>query len=157
MTISQQLLKRATQEGKLPLPYLQLAEQIIEADKKAGVKGTGTHTVKFLSDKAITGKDYTTKQERPEIEYTYEENGQKKRYSVPVNNKNGELHYFVQRMAEVEVGEVITLEYKKKPGSYEGYIDFQKTMDIPKEEIKDEDIPVIEEEEEEIDVQNIPL
>ena len=157
MTISQQLLKRATQEGKLPLPYLQLAEQIIEAGKKAGVKGTGPHTVKFLSDKAITGKDYTTKQERPEIEYTYEENGQKKRYSVPVNNKNGELHYFVQRMAEVEVGEVITLEYKKKPGSYEGYIDFQKTMDIPKEEIKDEDIPVIEEEEEEIDVQNIPL
>lgn len=159
-TTSQQLLKRATQEGKMPLPYLKLAEQITDENgKKKGVRGTGKHTVKFLSDKAITGKDYTTKQERPEIEYTFEEDGQKKRYSVPVHNKNGELHYFVQRMAEVEIGEVITLKYQKKPNSFEGFIDFQRTMEetqsepeIPTEE---KEISVIEDEE--IDVKNIPL
>ena len=144
-TVSQDLLKKATDEGKIPTPFLQLAVQIKDDEgKKKGVKGTGPHTVKFLSDKRVEGENFKTKEKRPEVEYTFEEDGQKKRHSVPVHNENGELHYFVQRMAEVKVGETITLEYKKIEGSFKGYIEVQRTESGEKVEAKDDGIPVIE-------------
>ena len=64
-TISQQLLKKATEEGKIPAPFLQLATQIKDEDgKKKGVRGTGPHTVKFISDKVVNGENFKTKEKR---------------------------------------------------------------------------------------------
>ena len=164
-TKSQELLEKATEEGNVPLPFLQLAVQIKDDDgKRKGVKGTGRHTVIFISDKVVKGEDFKTKEERDEVEYTFEESGQKKRHSVPVYNKNGELHYFVQRMAEIKRGETITLEYKKTESSFRGYIEVGKlshhTAEAGKEELKKEvskdEIPVVEEERE-INVDEIPF
>jgi len=163
-TKSQELVEKATAEGSIPPPRLQLATQITdEAGNKKGVNGTGPHEVKFISDKIVKGKEYQTQQERLEVEYTFEEKGQKKRYSVPVKDKKGELNYFVQRMAEVEIGEVITLEYKRIKGSVKGYIDFQRIVDEPEQtstaEVSDDDIPIVEDDEEgkEINVEEIPF
>ena len=141
-TISKKLMQRATEKGKIPTPYLQLAEQVKDENgNKKGVKGTGPHIVEFVSDKLVKGQDYQTKEERDEIEFIFIEDNEKKRYSVPVHNKRGELHYFIQRMSDIESGEKIVLEYQKKEGSFEGYISINK---VPTEEIKEE-IPVIEE------------
>jgi len=146
-TISKQLMQRATEEGKLPLPYLQLAEQIKDEDgNKKGVKGTGPHKVELVLDKIVKGQDYQTKEERDEVEFTFIEDDQKKRYSVPVHNKKGGLHYFVQRMSEIEVGEEIILEYQKKEGSFEGYIDIKKVGKEVNKEADKEEIPVVDEE-----------
>jgi len=148
-TTSQQLVKKATSEGAIPPPFLQLATQIKdEAGNKKGVQGTGPHKVKFISDKIVKGHDYKTKEERDEVEYVFEEEGLKKRYRVPVKNKNGELHYFVQRMAEAKAGEEIILEYKKKEGSFEGYIDFKRAIGSGEISIDKDEIPIINEEEE---------
>ncbi len=165
-TVSQELLKKATEEGTVPPPFLQLATQIKDEDGKLkGVKGTGRHTVIFVSDQIVEGEDFKTKEKRQEVQYIFEEGGQKKKYKVPVHNKNGELHYFVQRMAEVKRSETITLEYKKIPNSFKGYIEVGKLSDAKppssvspaKKELKEEDIPIIEGDEGEIDVSEIPF
>jgi len=164
---SKKLMDRAIEEGKVPPPFLKLATQIKdEAGNKKGVKGTGKHTVKFISDKAIEGETYQTKEKRPEVQYIFEEDGQNKKYNVPVHNKNGELHYFVQRMADIQRGEIITLEYQKIPNSFKGYIEVKRIGDNVQEaeqEVRNEElhgsepvIPIINEEEE-IDVSNIPF
>jgi len=143
-SISKQLLKKATEQGAISLPYLQLAVRKENEEGKMVVVGTGKHRVKFISDKTIKGTDYRTKIERPEVEYIFEENGQKKRYSVPVKNEEGKLHYLIERMADVNYGEEITLEYQRK--GVKGFIDVERVID--QGDIKDEDIPIIEENEE---------
>ena len=156
MTKSQELVKQATLEGKMPIPRLQLAIQITDKEgNKKGVEGTGPHEIKFISDKIVKGREYQTQQERLEVEYILEENGQKKQYRAPIKDKNGNLHYFVQRMAEVEIGERIILEYKKKPGTFQGYIDFKRVEPVPIIEVSDEEIPIIEDEENEPQIRKV--
>jgi hypothetical protein len=171
-SISKQLRDRAIKEGKIKegktnSSFLKLAVQIKDEDgNKKGVEGTGPHRVIFWEDKAVKGTDYITKQERDEVQYSFEENGIQKIYRVPVKNKEGNLHYFVERMAEIPRGSEVLLEYKKKEGSYRGYISvqiikgptdsfkegsgeedpFEGGNEWGNEGIDDEDIPVIEEE-----------
>ncbi len=148
-TVSQQLLEKATKEGKASVPFLRLAIQVKDDDgKKKGVKGTGKHIVKFISDKAVEIENYKTKEKEKGVEYLFEEDGQQKRYQNPIYNENGELHYFVARMAEVQKGETITLEYKKIEGSFKGYNSVERTVGG---EVKEE-IPVIQQDEEEINL-----
>ncbi len=79
------------------------------------------------------GTEYQTGVEREEVKWIFEENGEHKFYSVPIKDKNGELHYLIQRMAEVELLDDIVLEAKKK--GIRTYID-----------VMVEEIPVAEEE-----------
>jgi len=169
---SKKLMDRAIEEGKVPPPFLKLATQIKDAaGNKKGVEGTGKHTVRFISDKAIEGENFITKEKRPEVQYIFEEDGQKKKHSVPVHNKNGELHYFVQRMADIQRGETITLEYQKIPNSFKGYIEIKRIeikrieagSKVAEKEVRNEEtqgaepvIPIIDDEEE-INVNEIPF
>ncbi len=141
MSISKELAK---EEGVLP--YLKLATQILDEDgKKKGVKGTGQHKVRFVSDEKIEGVEYGTGNKREEIKYIFEEDGEQKQYRVPVRNDQGELHYFIQRISEFKQGDELILEYKKIPGSFKGYINIRLASGevIGKEEQKTE--PVIDE------------
>lgn len=138
MTLTQDLVKKATDEGKIPPPFLQLGEKL----EGGGVRPTGAHTLTFISDRKVMGVDFMTKQPREEMEYIFEEKGQKKRYNVPILNKNDELHYFLQRMNDCEYGEVIILEMKKD--GMKNFIDFKRGgEDIPK--VPESAIPVINE------------
>ena len=114
MKNSKAIYDRAVQEGKI-LPFLKL-------------KDTGSHRVKLIEDKPITGKDFQGK-EVPKIRFTLEENGEKKFYDVEVKDKSGELHYLIQRLAEFEEGTEVVMEYK--PRGLRGYIEVSK----PGEEI----------------------
>ena len=142
MTKSQEIVKQAN-----IIPFLQLAVRKENAEGKMVVVGTGKHRVKFISDKVIMGSDYQTREERPEVQYIFEEKGQQKKYNVPVKNENGEVHYFVQRMADVEYGEEIILEYIRK--GVRGFIMTERVLEQsprPASEVEDSDIPIIEDE-----------
>ena len=137
MKNSQAILKKAN-----IVPDLHLA---IKTDK--GVQGTGAHQVKMISDRIIKGTDYQTGKERLEVEYLLEENGEKKKYSVAMRDENNEIHYLVQRLADVQEGEEVILEYKRK--GVKGFIEVRKLGEV-REEVKDLDddgIPVINKEE----------
>ncbi len=107
-TISKKLLDKSREEGNEEADFLQLG---IKQDG-GGVKSTGKHKVKLISEKETIGRDYHTKKERDEVEYIFEENGVEKKYRVSTKNKNGGVHYFVRNMAEVEPGDEIILEMK---------------------------------------------
>jgi hypothetical protein len=113
------------------VPLLKLAVQL----EGGGTKTTGPHKVKLIEEKQIVGTDYMTGKERDEIMWIFEEDGNKKAYSVPIKDKQGELHYLIQRMAEVEIGDEIILEAKKK--GPKTYIDLQKTNN-------QNEIPIVE-------------
>lgn len=111
------------------IPRLDLAPK----NEKGIATPNGPHKVKLLDEKAVMGTDYQTGVEREEMKYIFEENGEQKFYSVPIKDKNGELHYLIQRMADVELQDEIILEAKKR--GLKTYIDV----------VVDEEIPVLEE------------
>jgi len=114
-------------------------------DAKGVPQSTGPHRVKFIADKEAKGTDPQTGVERDEIAYLVEENGEKKSYRVPKLDKKGEIHYLVQRLAEVNEGEEVILEGKRKgPKNYTQVI---RLNGSEVQEISDDDIPVINEDE----------
>ena len=114
------------------IPRLQLAIKV----EGRGVEGTGTHTVKLISDKLIEGglKKYNSEDRIDAMEYLLEKNGVKMTYTVKLKDEEGVLNYFVQKMALIAPETIIILEYKRK--GLKGFIDIR--------EIPDEEIPVIE-------------
>ncbi len=124
------------------IPKLRLA---IKEEGKAPIP-TGPHKVKVISDKTQNGKDHEGKVV-PIVRYIFEENGEQKRYDVPVKNKEGELHYLVQRLAEVEEGQEIILEMKKK--GMKNYVSVSVVGHTSNVEVgEDEDVSAFEEAEE---------
>ena len=133
MNISQEILKVAN-----IIPKLKLA---VKGPK--GVQGTGPHRVKLIVDKEAKGSDPITGKERDEVAYLVEENGQKRSYRVPKLGKDGQIHYLVQRLAEFKEGTEVILEYTRK--GIKGYISVLPVEE--REEINDDDIPIIGEDE----------
>lgn len=129
------------------VPFLKLA---IKKDG-GGTVGTGPHKVKLLKDKVGKKREYHTGKEIYVMWYFVEENGEEKKYPVPVKDDNNEVHYLIQRLAEFSEGEEIIMEYKRKGAM--GYIDVRSVKDsvVEKEtlppEVSDDEIPVIEEDE----------
>ena len=103
MEISKQLLKEAN-----ITPRLRLGQKTGKV-----VISTGEHRVKIIKDKLDKGTDYSGK-EIEVVKYLVEEDGQYKSYSVPRIGKNGELHYLVQRLAEIKEGAEIILKMEKR-------------------------------------------
>lgn len=133
------------------VPKLQLAVQL----EGGGVRGTGPHKVKLISDKIVKGTEYQTGKERYEVKYLVEEDGEKKSYSVAMKDQNDEVHYLVQRLAEVPEGTEVILEYKRR--GLKGYIDVQVVGEEPSissPDVLDEEIPVIEDPNENISPNN---
>jgi hypothetical protein len=91
------------------LPKLQLG---IKTAK--GVKSTGKHTVKVIEDKIVRKPIREEGDDGYYVRFIVEENGEQKQYDTRMKEKGGnDPSYFVQAMAAVEPGEVITLEMKK--------------------------------------------
>jgi hypothetical protein len=91
------------------LPKLQLG---IKTAK--GVKSTGKHTVKVIEDKIVRKPIREEGDDGYYVRFIVEENGEQKQYDTRMKEKGGvDPSYFVQAMAAVEPGEIITLEMKK--------------------------------------------
>lgn len=119
--------------------------QLYVKDTKGIPQGTGPHRVKLLADKEVPGTDPQTGVARQEVAYLVEEKGEKKSYHVPKLDKKGQIHYLVQRLAEVNEGEEVILEGKRK--GIKNYTQVIRLSDSAVQEIADEDIPVINEDE----------
>jgi len=137
-TKTAELYDKAKEAGKVKelLPWLKLGIK----KKDGGVESTGPHKVVFVEDKIVKGQDYHTKQERLEVEYIFEENGEQKRYRVPVYGKDGNLHYFLERMKDFNYGDELILEMK-----WVGDKNVIEVSRVDEIERTDDGIPVIEE------------
>ena len=127
--------------NKISKEFLQLAKRSDSGE----MVSTGPHTVKLLLDEEGERKNPRTNQMEKVIWFYVAENEVKKKYAVPIFDKSGNIHYLIQRLAELPEGTKVIMEYKKKPNSYEGYIDVQKVeekiekkTDSPLNEIKRE-------------------
>ena len=126
MQNSAELLKRAGILPKLRLVML----------SGRGAQSTGPHTVIMVEDKIVKGMDYEKGEAIEKVRYIMEEEGVRKQYETNLKSKdNGELSYFVQRMAEIEPGTQLTLEYKRY--DIRGYVEM--TINGEVELVGDED------------------
>jgi hypothetical protein len=76
----------------------------------------------MVEDKIVKGMDYDKGEAIEKMRYIVEEGGEKKQYETRLKSKDtGELSYFVQRMADVEPGSEVTLEFKRH--GIRGYIE----------------------------------
>ena len=126
MQYSAELLKRAGILPKLRLVTL----------SGLGVRSTGPHTVIMKGDKIVKGMDYEKGEPIEKVRYIVEEEGVRKQYETDLQSKdNGELSDFVQRMAEIEPGTRLTLEYKRH--DTRGYIEMTVNGEV--ERVGDED------------------
>lgn len=145
------------------IPDLRLFVQIKDENgKPKGTQATGPHRVKILSDKVIKSTEYETGKEIPAVEYIMEEDGEKKRYEVPVKDKRGDLHYLIQHLSEIPEGEEIILEGKKKgPRSYVAVTRISGTQEVeedPFEKLPQENIKIeVPEDEPRIDPKDLPF
>lgn len=104
MKVSQELMLKANIKPKLRLG--------IKTDH--GVKGTGPHTVKMVSDKIIMGLDRETGKPIEYVKYVVEEDGVEKEYRTRLKHKEtGELNYLVQNLSQVQEGDIVIMEMKK--------------------------------------------
>jgi hypothetical protein len=120
MKLAKELFDRASKAGKTKKPYLRLGEQL----EGGGVKSTGAHTISIKNEKLGMGNNPRTNKEREELQMIVVENGIEKLWNVPVKDEDGGLHYLVQRLAEIEPDEEITVEMKHK--GVKNYIDLRK-------------------------------
>ena len=92
------------------LPKLRLG---VKQDK-GGVKSTGPHRVKVLEDKIVKGFDQESGKEIDYVKYILSENNEKKYYQTKLKDKEGGLSYLVQRLAEINEGDEVILEMKRR-------------------------------------------
>lgn len=125
--------------------FLKLAVKEGEA-----VRGTGPHKVKLIGVENAVNKDYKSQKEIKGVNLLFEENGKSVKYFVSTLGVDGKFHYLIERFAEIKEGTELILEYKRREGSVKGFIDVsfaEKDKDkVPIQETKDDEIPIIEEE-----------
>lgn len=119
-----------------------------------GVVANGPHKVKFLQDKEAKGKDFNGK-EIDMVAYLVEENGQNKSYRIPKFDKQGEIHYLVVRLSEINEGEEVILEMRKK--GIKNYVEVSPVNNTSRVEVEDDDIPIINEDEQTSDQTDFPM
>ena len=121
-----------------------------------GVISTGPHKVKVVKagKGAVNIKNPTTGKDELHVWLYLDEDGQQLRYPIPLQNKDGSLHYLVERMADIEEGETIVMEGKKSQSGMTNYIEIRKVEEKEPEEpvIDIEGKPMKEEEEIEIPI-----
>ena len=90
---------------------------------------TGRHMVRILEagKGAVEIENKRTHQKELFIWVYFEEKRQKVRYPIPVKNKEGGVHYLVERFAGLEEGDEITIEGINKDGRSFVSIDKVKT------------------------------
>lgn len=110
------LMKRANR-----LPKLKLAPK----NERGVATPNGKHEVLFVADQVITLKHPKRNRPEPFVRYIFQDAGQNKTYDRPVKDDNGQLHYFIEQMSEVEEGETVILEARRTGANL--YISVEKT------------------------------
>lgn len=106
------------------------------------IKGAGRPIrVKLVGCENATNKDYQTQKEIKGVNLLFEESGVPKKYFVPTLGGDGKFHYLIERFADIKEGTELILEFKRKKGSVQGFIDVQPaekgepTIDVSEPEL----------------------
>jgi hypothetical protein len=134
MKTSKELMKQANIQPKLRLGTKK---------EKGGVLPNGSHRVKMIADKVITGTDPKTGKPVEYVRYLLEEGGETKTYQTKKLNEKGELSYLVQRLSEINEGQEVILEMKKQ--GVKNYIEVTpitggESVEVEDDEEHDEEI-----------------
>ena len=129
-------------------PQLQSARAQYLNIKDAG----GPIRVKLVGCENAKNREYETGREIQGVHLLFEQNGLSKKYFVPTLGKDGKFHYLIERFAEIEEGAELVLEFKRKKGSVQGFIDVRfadegEQVKVDSKGVIDDDIPVINEDE----------
>lgn len=115
-----------------------------------GVKSTGKYHVRLISDKEVVGRDTQTGKEVPMVRYLLDllmpdgKTWEKRIYQTRKFNKDtGEVHYLVQRFAELLENSHVILEMKKV--GVKNYIEVIEVGADGKEIIHDGEEVIVEE------------
>lgn len=109
---------------KFDTPWLHLGEKL----EGGGVRSTGKHIVSIIEEPKVTkDNDPITGKERQILLFRVLENETEKKWSFPIYGKDGQPHYLISRMEDIEVGEVFSLEIKKK--GLKNYIEVGRITD----------------------------
>jgi len=105
MNTAKSIFDKALASGKTRKEFLSLGRKV---DGKMVL--SGPHTIKLVSDKIGSGTDPFTKQPREELQVLVSENGVEKMWNIPLKDKDGNLHYLVQKLTEFNEGDMIVAE-----------------------------------------------
>lgn len=119
------------------LPRLRLGTKL----PGGGVVSNGKFVVKIVEDKLIRKMDATQGKEIEFVRYIVEHNGEKKAYDTKLKDKNGQLSYLVQRLAEFNEGDEITMEMKKQ--GVKNYVEVARVGETSSAEVEEEHEDII--------------
>ena len=113
------------------------------------VRSTGPHKVKLIGCENATNRDYQTQKEIKGVNLLFEENGESKKYFVPTLGDDGKFHYLIEIFSEIDEGEELILEFKRREGGVKGYIDVQRVskeeeISVEEKDTSDDEIPIVE-------------
>lgn len=123
------------------------------------MKSTGAHTIMLVSDSIGKGKDPMSGAEVEQLQVIVTEGGVEKMWNIPLKDKESNLHYLVQRLAEFNEGDTLVVEMKKK--GMRNFIDVKSLSQAKaageRTVEQGEEIPVINLDDEEIKAEDIPF
>ncbi len=119
------------------MPKLRLAIKLLTGD----FISTGPHHVRFVHDAIIVQSTDKRGREHEDMVFFVEENGIEYQWIIAVRNHRGEPSYLIEKLLDVKVGDVRTLEMIKR--FEKSFIDVRATLK--------EDMPAIDHSEEEIE------
>ncbi len=140
MEIVKEILKKAN-----VIPLLTLFKK----DERGVPMPNGEHKVKILEGKLGKKIDYQTKEEKTVLWLYVEEGGLKKRYPIDLKSKDGtDVNYLIKALADIPEGsEVIMAGKRDKTRCFVEINKVEELGKISKEDIEEEDIPVVEDSE----------
>jgi hypothetical protein len=121
MKMAKTLMATAMKAGKMKKPRLSLGDQT----EKGGVDPNGPHRIRIVADGRMTtvldrriGKDVEA------ISVPVEEGGIEKEWVVRVKDPEGNLHYLIPKLAELEPGDEVVVEMMRR--GLKAYISVKK-------------------------------
>jgi hypothetical protein len=108
------------------LKELPSQEEFLQLAKKVGNKNvsTGSHLLQLISDEIGTRINIRTNIKEKVIWYHFKDitTGNLYKYAVPIKNKNGDVHYLIQKLGVLPEGSTVELTYVNKPNDVGGFV-----------------------------------
>jgi len=145
MDIAKELFDQAKAGGKVAerTEFLRLNETVqVEVDGQMVEvkKPTGPHRIKIIAEKRGKGKNGFTGEEQDELQMIVLEGSKQKMWNVAIKDKSGNLNYLIENLMDIEIGDELVVESKKKAKGQGYYTDIKKVAS----KVSGETIPTIQ-------------
>ncbi len=113
-------------------------EEFLQLAKKVGNKNvsTGSHLLQLLSDKTGVKKNFRTNVKEEVMWYFFRDvaTGKLYKYAVPIRNRDGNIHYLIQKLGVLPENSIVELTYVNKPNDVGGFVQV-KVLDTKTEPV----------------------